>query len=381
MNTKKKIKVLFAINCMNIGGAPAVVFNQMKELDKEKFDPYILTLYPSKKANFWSQMDFLDESRIKNFNLKNRSFFDFKTLFKIFNYLRKENFDVVYTHLFLPNLIIRFFAIILRTKVIVSFEHSFYYYKKRWHIVVEKILSFFTDKIITPSKEIAKFTSKQENISINRFFVIPNPISIPERKKIDTDMLRKKYRIPEDVFIVMTLGRFSSEKAQTYFIQVAEKFLGEYKNFYFLILGHGPLAEDLAKEIGDKGVGDRCRLIIEPEIAKEFLFIADLFVSTSIKEGHPIALMEAMMAGVPIVASDIDGNKSIIKDGVNGLLFKTKDIEDMYKKILLLYKNKIFVEKLVLSAEKTVIEYSPKNNVIKFEKLLKLLISKRYGKF
>ena len=67
---KKKIKVLFAINCMNIGGAPSVVYEQIKGIDKNKFDPYLLTLYPSKKANFFYKLDFLEKNKIRDFKLK-----------------------------------------------------------------------------------------------------------------------------------------------------------------------------------------------------------------------------------------------------------------------------------------------------------------------
>jgi glycosyltransferase involved in cell wall biosynthesis len=376
METKKKIKILFAINCFNIGGAPSVVLNQMKSINKEEFDPYLMTLYPSKKGNFFDQLNFIEDSKIINFKLKNRSSFDFKTLLKIYRFIRKEKFDVIYTHLFLSNLLVRGLAILARVPVILSFEHSFYYSKKRWMVITDFFLSKFTNKIVTPSQEIAEFTSKQEGININKFEIIANPVTIFEEEKVNIKNLREELGIPEDAFVVFNLGRFSKDKGQVYLIKAAQLILKRFENFYFIIVGHGPLENKLRNEIKERNIEKKCKLIVEPERAKEFLYVGDIFVLPSIREGQPIVALEAMMAGKPIIATFLDGTRSIIENKTNGILVQSRNSEEIAEEIIYLYNNPEIRKKISLEGKKVSEKYSISNNIHKFEFLIKSLIKK-----
>jgi len=337
---KKKIKVLFAINCMNIGGAPSVVYEQIKGIDKNKFDPYLLTLYPSKKANFFYKLDFLEKNKIRDFKLKNRSIFDIKTLLEIHQFLKEERFDVVYTHLFLANFLIRPIAIINKVPLIFSFEHSQYFNKRFWQIFSDRLLALFTDKIIVSTESVADFTSKQEKLNINKFTVIPNPISLPNKKDVDLVNLRKKIGIPQNAFCVVSLGRFSIEKGHKYLINAAEKIRNKFPDIFFLLIGHGPLEKYLKDMILSKNLENQFKLVVEPEKAKEFLFAGDVFSLPSLREGQSIVTYEALLAGLPVIASDIDSVREIISDDENGFIIPFEDSDKIVEKIIYLYENK-----------------------------------------
>src|SRR3989338_8051047 len=288
---KKKIKVLFAINCMNIGGAPSVVYEQIKGIDKNKFDPYLLTLYPSKKANFFYKLDFLEKNKIRDFKLKNRSIFDIKTLLEIHQFLKEERFDVVYTHLFLANFLIRPIAIINKVPLIFSFEHSQYFNKRFWQIFSDRLLALFTDKIIVSTESVADFTSKQE-------------------------------------------------KGNKYLINAAEKIRNKFPDIFFLLIGHGPLEKYLKDMILSKNLENQFKLVVEPEKAKEFLFAGDVFSLPSLREGQSIVTYEALLAGLPVIASDIDSVREIISDDENGFIIPFEDSDKIVEKIIYLYENK-----------------------------------------
>src|SRR3989344_5139238 len=337
---KKKIKVLFAINCMNIGGAPSVVYEQIKGIDKNKFDPYLLTLYPCKKANFFYKLDFLEKNKIRDFKLKNRSIFDIKTLLEIHQFLKEERFDVVYTHLFLANFLIRPIAIINKVPLIFSFEHSQYFNKRFWQIFSDRLLALFTDKIIVSTESVADFTSKQEKLNINKFTVIPNPISLPNKKDVDLVNLRKKIGIPQNAFCVVSLGRFSIEKGHKYLINAAEKIRNKFPDIFFLLIGHGPLEKYLKDMILSKNLENQFKLVVEPEKAKEFLFAGDVFSLPSLREGQSIVTYEALLAGLPVIASDIDSVREIISDDENGFIIPFEDSDKIVEKIIYLYENK-----------------------------------------
>ena len=366
----KKIKILFAINVLNFGGAPAVVYNQAKYLDKDNFDVYIMVLYPTNKAGYLSQLNFLKYNQIFQFDLKNRHPLDFKTWLKIYKMLRREKFDVVYTHLFLTNLIVRPLAWLAAIPVILSFEHSNYTNKKYWQIIIDKILSAITDKIIVSTKAVVEFTSKQEMINRNKFKIIANPVILPEKNSINKAGLKNELGLPADSFVVLTLGRFSEEKGLTYFLEMAEQAIKQNEKIYFLLVGYGHLAEKLRAEIESRGLIGRCQLVIQPERAKEFYYIGDVFVLPSLREGQSIATYEALKVGLPVIASSLDTIKDIIKDGVNGLLVKPGDSHAIYKKIMLLFNNLELREKLSQNGRLSVANFTMEKNIEQLTELI-----------
>ncbi|MGB0757167.1 MAG: glycosyltransferase [Patescibacteria group bacterium] len=333
-----KKRVVFAIDRMNIGGAPSVVFEQMKQIDKSKFEVFLLTLYRSKQANYFDRLDFLDEDHIVSFSLYKRSLLDIRTWFKVFSFLKKNNIDVVYTHLFLTNVVVRTAAWLARVPTIISTEHSTYFNKHTWQIIVDRILAKVTTSIVVARPEIADFTADQEKISRDKFIIIANPLSLPEPDTQVLDELSEKYIIKQNSFNVLTIGRFQEEKGHQYLID-AMKLLQDM-DITCMIVGHGPLHEKLEQRIKAHGLESSCKVIKEPEKAKYFYYLADLFVLPSLREGQSIVTYEAFAAGLPVVASNLPTLQDVVEDGVNGYLIPTKDITALAAKIESLYEDR-----------------------------------------
>jgi glycosyltransferase involved in cell wall biosynthesis len=367
-----KKKILFAINCMNIGGAPSVVFNQIKYLDREKFDPYLLTLYPSKPANFFSQMDFLPKEHQKHVRLRRRSVFDLPTLWVIFTYLRAERFDIVYTHLFLANFLVRALAVISRVSTIIAFEHSTYFNKSAWQVSMDRLLARFTDTIITSTREVAEFTSKMENIPIEKFSVVRNPVSVPDRDKIDIAGLREQTGIREDDGpVFLTVGRFSDEKGQHVLIEALSEIKEKLGKAKFLLVGHGPKEHEIDGLIGHHHLRDNVSLVHDPVRAREYYHIADWFILPSLREGQAIVVEEALLAGLPVIASKLEGMGDIVRDGENGYSFPPGDSGELSEKILTVLADKDIRGSFAKRVRTTFAsEFSPEMRVREFESVI-----------
>lgn len=352
--SSRRLKVLFAINCLNIGGAPSVVVNQLKGLDKNKFEPYLLTLYPSKAANFLGEVNtFLPAGQQRHFKLKNRSIFDLKTLWQIYRFLRQERFDIVYTHLFLTNLIVRALAVLAGVKTIVSFEHSIYPDKSRWQIMADWILARFTDLIIVPTPTVSEFTSKQEKIDFSKFRVLSNPVVIPKREAVNRDKLKELAQVMDDSRVVLTIGRFSVDKDHPTLLKAAELVHQSFPSATFLIVGHGPGENKLRDQIKDLNLSSFVRLLPYPDLAKNFLYLADIFVLSSVREGQPVVLLEAMAAGLPVVATNVGGVKEVVVEGQTGFIVPSQDPTSLALRIGDLLKNKEVRENMSKQALKT----------------------------
>jgi glycosyltransferase involved in cell wall biosynthesis len=374
---KKKIKILFAIDNLAYGGAPAVVYYQSNYLDKSRFEVYLMTLYPTAKPGYYDKLSFLDSEKIKHFNLSNRSPFDLLTWIKIYRYLKKEQFDIVYTHLFLTNLIVRAMAWLARVPVIIAFEHSIYYNKKPWQIKIDNFLSRVTKKIIVSKDSVAEFTAKQEKIEKEKFSVIPNPVVMPEKNEAKLKALEKDLAFPKDAFIVLNLGRFSEEKGQKYLIEAAEKVASKLGNIYFIIVGHGYLEQELKQEIENKRLTNRCKIVIAPEDAKYYYYLSDLFVLPSLREGQSIVTYEAMFAGLPVIASDLPTIREIITDEENGLLVEPGNSKSIAEKIIFMYNHPNLREQFTLKSKDKIKPFTLDKSIMQLEDLLNRLIKQK----
>ena len=133
--------------------------------------------------------------------------------------------------------------------------------------------------------------------------------------------------IPDGVPVVVQIGNLKPQKAPLDFVRVAAIVASSFPEVHFVIAGDGPLrkqVEDLADELG---IADRFHLPGWWRDVPALLAATDVAVLTSRHEGLPRAVVEALAAGVPVVATAVDGTPEVVHDGVNGMLAPAGDIE------------------------------------------------------
>lgn len=215
--------------------------------------------------------------------------------------------------------------------------HGFHFYKgapfRNWLIYypVEKLLSCLTDVLITVNKEDYYFAKNNlkagkvcripgVGIHIEKYKNTPDGyiksgqhIEKPDRKNKSMEM-RKKYGIPPDAKILLSVGELSRRKNHREVITALAGLVKQGENVFYMICGQGKLKKRLIRYAKRLGVAGRiCMPGFLEQIDKVYQ-AADLFVFPSYQEGMPAALMEAMAAGLPCVVSDIRGNRELIDD-------------------------------------------------------------------
>ncbi|MBU6415501.1 glycosyltransferase, partial [Patescibacteria group bacterium] len=172
------IKILFAIGRLSVGGGEKLLVRQLQHIDRQKFDPYLLTLFPEQKDSF-EEMLYATVSEGAQFfetrwkKMKFRGLFDAVSWFQLIRFLRKEKFDAVATSLFSANLIVRFALLCAGAPAaLVSYEHNIYADKHRWQIIADRFLARWTQKIIVDSEIVKRFTAEQERIPIDKFLTL-----------------------------------------------------------------------------------------------------------------------------------------------------------------------------------------------------------------
>lgn len=280
-------------------------------------------------GNFTSPIsDELRNITRKIYNLPlQRTPFSFKNLFalkKLIKIIKENKYDVVHVHTPIASVIGRIACFFTKTKCFYT-AHGFHFYKGapplNWllYFPVEWILSFVTDTLITINKEDYEFA--KNHLHAKRTEYIPG-VGINIEKfanvKVDIKAKRKELGIPENCKLILSVGELNKNKNH----QVVLKALAELKdtNIHYAICGKGELRNYLLDLARSLNVSERFHLLGIREDIAEILKCGDIFVHPSLREGLPVALMEAMASGLPCIASKIRGNIDLIQDNVNGFI-------------------------------------------------------------
>ena len=236
--------------------------------------------------------------------------------------------------------------------------HGFHFYKgaplKNWLVYypIEKVCSCFTDVLITMNKEdynlaVAKMKSK------NVKYVHGVGVNISKLSNFETDKISKRNEIgiPCDATLLISVGELIERKNHKVIIDAISKI--ENDHLHYAIVGKGPLMDDLNEYIKQRNLSNRVHLLGYRRDVPALYKSADLCCFPSIHEGLPVALMEAMACGLPIVCSNIRGNNDLIEDGESGFLVETNDVDAYVKSIKKIVENPTmqqqFGEKSLLS--------------------------------
>jgi glycosyltransferase involved in cell wall biosynthesis len=154
---------------------------------------------------------------------------------------------------------------------------------------------------------------------------IPNGVPLTASKGRDRTSCRRDLGLPPVGFVAVFVGRLAPEKAPEVLLDAWESILREPSSQKLLFVGDGQKRSDLENRIKTRRLGDSVLLSGRVDNVEDYLMAADVFVLPSVTEGMSLALLEAMGAGLPVVASRVSGTVDVIKDGENGLLFDSGD--------------------------------------------------------
>ena len=203
--------------------------------------------------------------------------------------------------------------------------HGFHFYRRaplrNWLLFypAEKLLAYWTDVLITVNREDYGFARRY--LAAGGVCRIPGVGMDPERiravgRQVDPAAVRRKYGIPDKALLLLSVGELSRRKNHGIVLRALALLktggLAHGKDVYYLVCGQGPLENQLVRRACKYGIDARVRLAGFVDDVAAVYRAADIFVFPSLQEGMPVALMEAMAAGMPCVVSDIRGNRELI---------------------------------------------------------------------
>lgn len=256
---------------------------------------------------------------------------------QIINLIKEYKYEFIHCHTPIGSVIARCAAHKTNTPIIYT-AHGFHFFKgaplKNWLIYypVEKFLSRWTDVLILINKE--DYERAKNRFHAKRTYYIPGVgIDINKYSDLkDKEKINKKrieLGLKENDFVILSVGELIPRKNHEVVINAID-YLNKKKqadHIIYLICGKGELYSTLSEKIRKENIEDKVFLLGYRTDISELCKCSDLFVFMSIQEGLPVALMEAMATGVPVIASKIRGNTDLIENKKSGILIKNTIVD------------------------------------------------------
>lgn len=271
-----------------------------------------------------------------------------KTYQKLKEIIDSNQYQIIHCHTPVGGVLSRLAARRARkqgTKVIYT-AHGFHFYKgapfKNWllYYPIEKLLSKYTDCLITITNEDYEFAKKHLKVEkIEHVYGVG--MNTERLKKVDDLKIKEivsKYDIKSNDTIFAYIAELNENKNQMLLINVIEKLKDEFENIKLLLIGDGSLKEKYQYEIEKKGLKQEIILLGKRNDISEILSITDIYLASSLREGLPVNIMEAMYKGLPIIATVNRGHRELIENNKNGFIVHNED--QLKEKIISLIQNK-----------------------------------------
>lgn len=273
--------------------------------------------------------------------------FDLIAFFTLFIYIREQNFDIVHTHISKAGFLGRwaaFFAGVKSVHTVHGFAfHDYQNPVVKWlYIILEKFTARITSRIIAVSEKVRDKGLKYGISNNNKYKVVYELVQLPPVRVISL-----KNTSPQVIGMIAAL---KPQKNPCDFIKLAGMVSCRYPRLQFHIVGNGKLGKKIKKMVSRLGIENRVKFWGWQREGWKFMINFDIMVLTSLFEGQPHVVIEAMALGIPVVAYGVDGVNDIIKDGMNGFTVSPRNLSELRRKVELLLNDSSLREKISANA-------------------------------
>ncbi len=361
-------KVLYSLCFSEFYGTQQSVLSTARSLDPENYIPIVAAPYGARL------FDLLEKYGIEAVDVPFHSLYDIKSILKLKKIIAEKNIALIHAHLGISTFISIAAASRTRTPV-VSTRH--FINDRHTGISSPFLRSLYTtiytrmnrrlSKTIYISEAVRAAVSQRESIPNTKGVVVYNGICVDNipRKANHTqktiDRIRSEFGIPADRFLVVCLSRLAPEKDVQTLVRAAAVLKADgIDDIYFVVAGTGALGKQLEQLRSELGVRDIIDFMGYVEDAAGLLSVADAFALCALEEPFGIAVLEALAAGVPVVAAAAGGPAEILEDDVSGLLFEPGNPKALADNLAVIINNPDKAAALVAAGRNRVADFDEK---------------------
>ncbi len=306
------IPILYLITELSVGGAQTVLYELLKNIDRNRFDPAVACLFNGNGKTAES----IRQLNIPVFDAGMRHKADFEALRRLYLIIRNSHPVILHSHLFHANQTARMLGRLAGSPVIVNCEHTSAM-ESEWRYRVNRLTIGLADRVVAVSASVQEFCTVHIHLPASKLVLIRNGIAIPDKTLPTQRESRQMFNLPEEVDLIGTIGRLDPIKGYSYLLEALKQI---DPDACLVIVGDGPEREHLQAHACRLGIKERVFWMGSVQDIWSILPAFDLFVLPSLREGLPVTLLEAMAAGLPVVATQVGGVPEVILDGITGIL-------------------------------------------------------------
>ncbi len=368
MKTNKKIKLALIIGTLAAAGSERQLYELAMRLNKKIFEIFVICL--SQSTHPFGEK--LKENGIKVYVVKRMVRFDPLQVIKIYFLIKKLKIDIIHSFLLDASFYGLAAGKMANTKFIIASNRGCFKERSYLRFFKNRTVLSRSSLVIANSKMVEKFTKQYYNLKKNNIITVYNGVDTSHFicNKHEGLIIRRELGFNDAKVIIGTVGRLFAVKNHRFLLQIARSLIQEYRNIYFLIVGEGPLLNQLREQSKTLNIEKNIIFLGKKDNIVPYLNVIDIFVLTSKSEGLPNAILEAMSIEKPIVTFDVGGCRELVRESENGFLVPFMNHDLFSNKLKLLINDEQLRLKMGKMSRKIVVEnFSMKEMINKMESI------------
>ncbi len=305
--------------------------------------------------------------------------FDFSLVARVARLMKEQEIEILQTTLFYADVIGAYAAYLAKVPVVVSWEpvtgpFAFRHYWS-YKLAMQKI-----DRVVAVSEDIRQRVIRERKLIPEKVMTIHYGVDLEKFAPEDQSLIRSDIGVSDDHLVLGTVARFDHPKGHKYLIDAAPTIVQQFPNVRFILVGDGPLRQEIEQQIQQLGLRDHFVLLGFRRDVKQLLGMFDLFILPSLSEGLPNAVLEAMACSNPVVATAVNGVVEVVEDGKTGFLVPPADPDRMASAVIKMLGSPENMKAMGKQGrERVASHFSVEQQVSKFEELYYSLYAQKLG--
>lgn len=342
------IPVFYFITELSTGGAQRALLRLLTDLDRGRFSPTVACLYNGDGA-------VAQEIRalgITVFDARMRHRADLAAVLRLYRWIRQVRPTILHTSLFHANLPGRILGRLASVPIIICSERTMAM-ESVWRYRLNRWTVGLVDRVTAVSANVRDYCIEHIGLPAEKVLVIYNGVELPEEPPASCREARAELGLPLDNAVIGTVSRLDAVKGVGVLIQA----FSQVEGAYLAVIGDGTECAKLKEATNCLGLADRVRWAGHRRNVPQLLPAFDIFVQPSLHEGLPNTVLEAMAAGLPVVATAVGGTPEAVVDGETGLLVPSRDPDALARAIIQLLGDRDLRRKMGQAGRDRVAEF------------------------
>lgn len=326
----RQSRILHLFVTLPVGGAENLLLSILRKLDPQRFSSVVCCI--GERGVLGEQVMAMGFP-LTELHLLNKGGMDRHVVPALVDLIRRERIDLVHSHLYHANFYGRLAARKAGVPAVASIHNT--YTKHKWHRqLVNWYLARHTAALIAGSEEIKKDVVRYDHVPEALVDVIPNSVDLTRSLSIvSREQARERLGVPEGSIVLGTVGRLEEQKGHRYLIEALAQLRQGGVDACLLLVGDGREAQSLKNLSASLGLGPHMQFLGTRSDLGDLFRAMDLFIMPSLWEGLSLAMLSAMAAGLPVVATAVGGVRQVLGEDEYGFTVPAADAGALASKI------------------------------------------------